>query len=149
MAATRPGAADHDSTDELELVEEIEAAVTAVESDGLHGHEALHAVMDMLRPDLEPGLTHAVAAMAWQRLTDPEAEHVGLRRDESGTTAAPPELLLEEVEVAVQDVTAQGLMGRPARVEATRRVAESMGEQADHARIASEVRARMATGDAT
>jgi hypothetical protein len=132
----------HDSTDELELVEEIEEAVTAVESDGLHGHEALHAVMDMLHPDLEPGIEHAVAAMAWQRLTDPEAEHVGLRR-ESLTTSAPPVLLLEEVEVAVQAVAAEGLTGRSARVEATRLVAEAMGNDADHARIATEVRARL------
>lgn len=148
MTATRPGEPGHDSTDELELVEEIEEAVTAAERDGLDGHEALHAVMDMLRPDLEPGFEHAAAAMAWQRLTDPEAEHLGLPH-ESRTTGAPPVLLLEEVEVAVQDVTAEGLEGRSARVEATRRVAEAMGDDADHARIATEVRARMATGDVT
>jgi hypothetical protein len=146
MAATKPGDVPHDSTDEFELVEEIEEAVTAVETDGLHGHEALHAVMDMLRPDLEPDLEHAVAAMAWRRLTDPEAEHVGLR-DESRTTAAPPVLLLEEVEVAVGAVQAEGLAGRPARVEATRRVAEAMGDDADHARIATEVRARLSDAD--
>ena len=143
MTAMKPPEMRHDSADELELIEEIEEAVTAVETDGLHGHEALHAAMDMLRPDLEPGLEHAIAAMTWQRLTDPEAEHVGLRH-ESGTTGTPPVLLLEEVEVAVQDVTAQGLLGRPARVEATRLVAEAMGNDADHARIATEVRARLA-----
>lgn len=145
MAPTGPGGVAHDSTDEFELMEQIEAAVTAVEGEGLHGHEALHAVMDRLHPDIDPDLDHAVAALVWRRLTDPEAEHVGLSR-ESQTTAAPPVLLLEEVEVAVTNVTAEGLTGRPARVEATRRVAEAMGEDADHARIASEVRERLAEG---
>jgi hypothetical protein len=146
MTPTKPGEVQRDSTDELELMEEIEQAVTATESEGAHGHDALHAVMDALRPDLDPSMEHAVAAVVWQRLTDPEAEHIGIT-GESRTTAAPPVLLLEEVEVAVEAVQAEGLTGRTARVEATRRVAEAMGDDADHARIATEVRARMADAD--
>lgn len=146
MTPTTPGEVQHDSTDEFELMEEIEQAVTAAESDGRHGHDALHAVMDALRPDLDPSMEHAVAAVVWQRLTDPEAEHIGITH-ESRTTAAPPVLLLEEVEVAVEAVQAEGLTGRTARVEATRRVAEAMGDDADHARIATEVRARMTDAD--
>lgn len=132
----------HGTTDQLEIMEEIEDAVTTVESDGLHGHEAVHAVMDMLRPDLDPALEHGVAIHVWQRLTDPEAEHVGLTH-ESRETTTPPILLMEEVEEAVRDVRADGLTGRAARVEATRRVAEAMGDDADHARIVVEVRSRM------
>lgn len=142
MAQTNPGEVTPDSTDELELMEEIEDAVRTVESEGLHGYEALHAVMDMLRSDYDPALEHAVATHVWQRLSDPEAEHVGLTH-ESHATTTPPLVLMEEVEEAVRDVQAEGLTGRAALVEATQRVAEAMGDDAHHGRIVAEVRARM------
>lgn len=142
MAQTDPDEATRDSTDELELMEEIEDAVTTVESEGLHGYEALHAAMDMLRSDYDPALEHVVAMHMWQRLTDPEADHVGLTH-ESHATTTPPLVLMEEVEQAVRDVQAEGLSGRAALVEATKRVAEAMGEDAHHGRIVVEVRARL------
>lgn len=117
-----------------------------MESQGLHGHEALHAVMDEIKPGLAPGTEHGVASIVWQRLIDPQAEHAGVAPLESQTTSAPPILLLEEIESAVGDVQAEGLSGHEARAEVSRRVAESMGDTADHARIVVEVHARMATG---
>lgn len=142
MAETGSGDETRTSIDQFELQEEVEDAVTRVETQGLHGHEALHAVMDELRPVLPPGTEHGVAAAVWQRLTDPEADH-GVVASESPTTSEPPILLLEEIESAVLDVQAEGLSGRAARAEVSRRVAEAMGETADHARIVVEVHARM------
>jgi hypothetical protein len=144
MAETGSGDQTRTGIDQLELQEEVEDAVTRAETEGMHGHEALHAVMDELRPMLTPGTEHGVAAVVWQRLTDPEADH-GVLPTESATTSEPPILLLEEIERAVLDVRAEGLSGRPARAEVSRRVAEAMGESADHARIVVEVHARMSS----
>ena len=118
--------------------------MTRAEGQGLHGHEALHAVMDELYPSLPPGTEHGVAAAVWQRLTDPDADH-GSVSTESQATSEPPLLLLEEIESAVSDVQAEGLSGRAARAEVSRRVAEAMGETADHARVVVEVHARMSS----
>lgn len=142
MTETGSGGRPRTSIDQFELQEEIEDAVTRTEAEGLHGHEALHAVMDELGPSLPSGTEHGVATAVWRRLTDPEADH-GTVAAESQPTSEPPLLLLEEIESAVSDVQAEGLSGRAARAEVSRRVADAMGETADHGRIVVEVHARM------
>ena len=141
MTETGSGGRPRASIDPFELEEEIEDAVTRTEAQGLHGHEALHAVMDELGPSLPAGTEHGVATAVWRRLTDPEADH-GTVAAESQPTSEPF-LLLEEIESAVRDVEAEGMSGPAARAEVSRRVADAMGETADHARVVVEVHARM------
>ena len=85
MTETGSGGRPRASIDPFELEEEIEDAVTRTEAQGLHGHEALHAVMDELGPSLPAGTEHGVATAVWRRLTDPEADH-GTVAAESLTT---------------------------------------------------------------
>jgi acetoacetate decarboxylase len=137
---------DHATSEELAVL--IEGAIEEVTAKGLMGAQARHAVVDRVMEQVEdPGLHAVVAGHVHARLDLAPGMSEGIQSSGDDTPMSGSRATSEELAVlidgAIEEVTAEGLVGAQARHAVVDRVMEQVEDPGLHAVVAGHVHARI------